>query len=266
VTGGARRASALPELLCFAPMVNVELARLVLGHYPFAYRESDHLFGWSSLLTLFHGGYGEVPLLHGAGLPPLSGPRPIALHLDPMYVPECRLVPREQPLRSIVEADWKRYMASLGSDVAVVCYYHMLPNRPVMTELFARGLPPGEKRVLPKVYPLLRWLFTLLLRLKPGRVQDALLRIRLAFDAIDRRIADGRAFLVGDRLTLSDLSLAAASGPLLLPPDYTAPVPRFEQMPAELQEIVRELRARPTGAFVAAIYKRVAEERADVSA
>ncbi|MEO6091650.1 MAG: hypothetical protein ABIT04_09410 [Novosphingobium sp.] len=258
---GRARSSALPELLCFAPMVNVELARLVLGYYRFAYREADHLFGWTSLLTLFHGGYGEVPLLHGAGLPPLSGPHPIALHLDPMFAPNVRLVPREEPLRAIVEADWRLYMDRLGSEVAAVSYYHLLPLRAMMTELFAQGVPPGEKRVLPAAYPLLRGLFTVLLRLKPARIEDALLRIRMIFDATDRRIADGRAFLAGDRLTLSDLSLAAASGPLLLPPDYQAPVPRFEQMPAALQDIVRELRARPTAAFVVGIYKRIADDR-----
>lgn len=263
---GRGRGGGLPELLCFAPMVNCELSRLVLGYYRFAYREADHLFAWSSLLTLRHGGYGEVPLLYGAGLPPLSGPHPIALHLDPMFAPNCRLVPREEPLRSIVEADWNRYMNRLGGDVAAVCYYHLLPLRAMMTELFAQGLPPGEKRALPILYPFLRWLFTVLLRLNPARVADALLRIRLIFDVTDRRIADGRTFLAGDRLTLSDLSLAAASGPVLLPPDYHAPVPRFDQMPAALQDIVRELRARPTAAFVAAIYKRVAEDRASVSA
>ena len=266
MSGERARAGAVPELLCFAPMVNVELARLVLGYYRFAYLEADHLFGWSSVLTLFHGGYGEVPLLHGAGLPPLSGPHPIALHLDPMFAPNCRLVPREEPLRSIVEADWSNYMTRLGGDVAAVCYYHLLPLRPMMTELFAQGLPAYEKRALPTLYPFLRWLFTVLLRLKPARIADALLRIRLIFDTTDRRIADGRAFLAGDRLTLSDLSLAAASGPLLLPPDYRAPVPRFEQMPAALQEIVRELRVRPTAAFVAGIYKRVAEDGAAIGA
>jgi hypothetical protein len=59
---GSGSSPTLPTLLTFAPMVDSETSRLLLAHYGIAYRESDHLFGWVSLLTLLHGG-GLVPLL-----------------------------------------------------------------------------------------------------------------------------------------------------------------------------------------------------------
>lgn len=243
-----------PELLTFAPMVNCELARLVLRTYGKPYHEAPHLFGWASVLTLFHGGYGKLPLLHGDGAA-MSGPHDMALRYDPALPEEQKLIPAEAPLHSAVEADWSHYMGDVGSAVAIVCYYHMLPERAVMTELFAQGLPPGEARALPTVYPALRWLLTALLGLKPEKVAAALATIRAAFDETDKRIADGRRFLVGDRLTLADLSLAAATAPLLLPEGYDAPVPHFAQMPPALQAIALELRARPTAAFVGRIYE-----------
>ncbi len=44
------------RLLTFAPMIDSELARLLLSHYRVLYVEEDHLFGWVSLLTLLRGG------------------------------------------------------------------------------------------------------------------------------------------------------------------------------------------------------------------
>lgn len=249
------------KLLTFAPMIDSELARLVLNHYKEPYCEADHLFGWVSLLTLLYGGYGQVPLLHGLGLH-LSGPHAIAEHFDPTRPTDQRLLPREQPLRTSIDADWAYYNGGLAADVASVCYFYMLPERSVMTALFARSLPAGEARIVPLVYPALRWLFSIVLRLDPARIGDALLRIRIAFDATDRRIADGRRFLAGERLTLADLALAAATAPILLPDHCTAPVPSFDQMPAELQAIVHELRAHPTATLVSQIYQGISLQHA----
>src|ERR1019366_8601827 len=102
-----------------------------------------------------------------------------------------------------------------------------------------------------------RWLFTTLLQLNAANAASALDQIRLAMDGVDRRVADGRAFLVGDRLTLSDVSLACAMAPLTLPDGFTAPVPGFADMPPALQAIVTELRARPSARFIGQVYRRM---------
>jgi glutathione S-transferase len=195
------------RLLTFAPMIDSELARQLLRHYGEAYREDDHLFGWVSLLTMRYGGFLQVPMLHGAGAR-LDGPREIAEHFDPTMPQDKRLLPPEQPLRTEIDADWQRYNGSLASDTAAVSYFYMLPERDVMVPLFQRSLKPGEAHVVPAVYGALQWLFTVLLGLRQPRIDDAVLRIRMAFDATDRRIADGRRFLLGDHLTLGELGLS----------------------------------------------------------
>jgi glutathione S-transferase len=124
-----------------------------------------------------------------------------------------------------------------------------------MLEPFTRGIPAWEASITPAIYPFLRWLFTLLLRLSPGKAADALARVRMAFDKTDARTADGRSYLVGDGLTLGDLALATAAAPLLLPAGYAAPIPPFDAMPPALQAIVVELRQHPTAEFVRRIYR-----------
>ena len=108
------------QLLTFAPMIDSELARLVLGHHSITFVERDHVFGWASILTLLHGGYGQVPLLHGQGLK-LSGPRAMAVHFDRKAAPERRLLPSGQPRCQRVQADWARFNGALASDVAALC-------------------------------------------------------------------------------------------------------------------------------------------------
>jgi glutathione S-transferase len=243
----------LPTLLTFEPMVDSELSRLLLAHYGIAYRERDHLFGWVSLLTLLHGGYGRVPLLYGGGMR-LSGPRPIADHFDALSPVAHRLMPADTALAPQVEADWQTYNDGMAADTAVFAYYQLLPARALMTPVFAAPVPAPEAKLTATVYPLLSALLRVLLRLGPQRADEALARIRTTFENTDARVADGRPFLCGDRLTLGDLALASASAPLLLPRGYGAKMPALEEMPRPLRRALEELREHPTAAFVQHLY------------
>jgi len=241
-----------PRLLTFAPMIDSELSRLVLRYHAIEFDEQDHIFGWASLLTLLYGGYGRIPILMAGG-PALSGSQAIAEHFDRISEPGRRLFPTDQPAMLRVEADFALFNGSLGGDVAALCYFHMLPQRSAMIELFGRPLPPAEKALVPALYPSLQWLFGTLLRLKAERMEDVVTRVRMVFDLVEERSA--RPFLVGDRLTMSDLSFAASAAPLIIPPGYTAPVPTFAMMPSALQNISAELQAHPAAARVRAVYE-----------
>jgi glutathione S-transferase len=242
-----------PTMLTFAPMVDSELTRLLLRHYGVAHREADHLFPWVSVLTLFHGGKGLVPLLYGPGLR-LTSPRPIAEHFDPLAPPERRLIPAEGELAREVEADWQTFNGGMGADTAAFAYRHLLPDKALMAPIFAAPVPPLEARLTPFVYPVMSILFRLLLRLSAARADAALARIRASFAATDKRVADGRPFLAGDRLTIGDLALASASAPLLQPAGYGAKMPPVEKMPRAMRAAVDELRRSPTAAFVQRLY------------
>lgn len=241
-------------LLTFAPMVDSETSRLLLRYYAIEYRERDHLFGWVSVVTLLHGGNGSVPLLYGRGVR-VTGPRAIAEHFDAALPPERKLIPLPGPLKDEVEKGWQDYNGGIGADMAVFAYYHLLPAKKLMAPVFAAPVPRVQAMLVPLVYPLLRGLFTLLLKLGPERAEQAFSRIRTIFDQTGARLADGRRYLAGDRLTLADIGLAGASAPLLLPPGYGAKMPAVEAMPPAMRAAVEALRAHPTGAYVRRLYE-----------
>jgi glutathione S-transferase len=246
-------AAANLAMLTFGPMIDSELSRFVLWRYALPYREVRHIFGWVSVLALLRGGTGQIPLITGDGLR-LTGPRAIVDHFDPLSDTSRVLIPPTQPLRVQVEADWNSFNEELAVYTRRVAYFHLLPHPDILIGAFIEGIPRWEARLTPKLYPALRKLFTLSLRLEPNAAADSLIQAGHIVDAVDRRIADGRKFLCGDHPTLSDLSFATALGPFLLPPGYTAPIPAYEQMPAEFKAIIDSYRKRPSSALVSRIY------------
>jgi glutathione S-transferase len=247
------RASA--RLLTFAPMIDSETTRLLCRWYGIDYVEDDHLFGWVSLLTVLHGGYGRVPLLYGHGVR-MSGPRPVVDRFDPLAEPERRLLLTGSHAAG-VEADWAAYNGPLAVDVAVFAYFHLLANRSLMAPIFAAPVPATEARLTPLVYPFLRGLLRLLLQLKPERAAAAGDRIRTVFAACDRRLADGRPFLCGERLTLGDIAFAGATAPLLQPVGYGTRMPPVSAMPRALGAIIETLQRHATAAYVTRVYAAV---------
>ena len=240
-------------MLTFGPMIDSEMSRFVLWRYAQPYREERHIFGWASILAVLHGGTGQIPLIYGNRLK-LTGPRAVIDHFDTCCDASQILIPAQQPLRTQVEADWATFNGELAGYTAKIAYFHLLPHRDILLEPFVRGIPSLEARLTPALYPALRGLFTLLLRLDPKVVADSLVQASRIVDEVDRRIGDGRRFLNGDHPTLSDLSFATALAPLLLPEGYTAPLPTYEQMPAELKQLIDSFRQRPSSALVSRIY------------
>ena len=134
----------------------------------------------------------------------------------------------------------------------MLAYFHLLPHRDIMLEPFFRGIPP-RNAILGGSYPVQS---ALLRRAAAAlrKAQDALAHIRMIVKKTDARLSDGRRYLAGGALTLSDLSLAAAAAPLLLPDGYRSPIPPLEQMPPQMTAIITELRQHETARFVQRIY------------
>jgi glutathione S-transferase len=235
-------------------MIDSELCRLILTRYEIPFQEDWHVFGWVSVLSLFRAGTVQIPVLFGKGAP-LVGPRPLVDRFDKICPSGRSLMPTDAILRAEVELDWDTFNNTLSYATRALAYYHLLPHREIMIEPFTRGLPPLEVLAVQKAYPFLAGLLQVLLRLTAARARDALTQIRAIFDQVDRRIGGGQRFLVGSQLTLSDLSLAAAVAPLILPEGYGSPIPPFEVMPPVYQNIITEMRGHDTARFVERIYR-----------
>ncbi|MEJ0096255.1 MAG: glutathione binding-like protein [Methylocella sp.] len=248
-----RTAAALPSLLAFPTMTDTDMCRLILTHYEIPYREDPHIFGWASVLALFSAGSVQIPVLVGPDYR-LVGPRQIAGRFDKDCPAAGKLVPDDATLRAEFELDWTTFDGVLARTTAILAYYHLLPHREIMIEPLTRGVPTLEASFVRSAYPLFSEQFRLLLQLNKENAQKALDQTRAVFNQTDARLADGRRFLVGESLTLSDLRFVSAAAPVLLPKGYSSPIPPFERMPSEFQAIITEMRQHPAARYVERIY------------
>ena len=67
-------------------------------------------------------------------------------------------------------------------------------------------------------------------------------------------LADGRKYLVGDRLTLADLSWAVSAAPVILARGYGGCLPSLDKMPAEMYDEIIAFQKHPAGKFAQRIY------------
>lgn len=251
------RKASTPVLITFPPSLDSELSRFLVEHYGVVHVEQRHTMIFCFFSTLRHGNTFVFPLLY-SGSYKLVGPRSISKHFDTRCAPELQLWPQGGTEKSQVDSDWKLFNNTLAWATADFAYYYLLPHRDIMIEPLSQGTPDYEQNAVKRAYPVFAGLLKTLLRLSPERTKASLDSIRQIFDGVDARLAKGAKFLVGDRLTMSDLAFSVAAAPVLLPPAYGGPIPSFERMPGEVQAVVKEMRTHPAGAFATRIY---AEQR-----
>jgi glutathione S-transferase len=240
-------------------MINAEASRCVLEYYGIGYQEVNRFLGWANILTFFRGGYGALPLFESDGLR-LSGPVPIAKRFDAERGTPP-LLPVEEPLHSEVQREWGRFFQKLSAAVARLAYFHLLPHKELMIKSFGEPLTKSGRTMLPVIYPAFRATLTSLLKLTPESIRERRREIDEVLDEADRRLADHQ-YMVGDRLTLTDIGLISASAPIFVPDHYAKWLPPIEQLPEEYAAIITEARSRPSAAYAERIYAEIAVARA----
>lgn len=243
-----------PVLITFPPSLDCELGRFLLEHYGVGNCERRHTLIFSSFATLWHGYSPVFPLFYNDSFK-LVGPRPLVDHFDPQSPPELRLLPTDQNELRQVESDWTLFNTSLAFATASFAYYYLLPHRDRMINPLTEGVPVIERKAVECAYPIFAGLLRALLRLSLNKAQQSVAEIRTVFDAVDTRIGDGRKFLVGECLTLSDIAFSVAAAPVILPASYGGPMPSYEEMPFEVQSVVTEMRSHAAGKFASRIYE-----------
>jgi len=230
------------------------LARFLLSHYRVQHLEQRHTFIFSLFATLWHAQTVIFPVLYSDELR-LIGPRPISQHFDSRGEPTLTLWPSLQDQKRQTESDWSQFNDTLAFASAKFAYFYLLPHRELMIEPLTQGTPDFEVNAVKSAYSVFAGLLSTALGLSQKKADESLAQIRTVFVSVDQRLADGRKFLVGDRLSISDLAFAVAAAPLLLPEKYGGPIPSYDQMPAAVQSAVNEMRAHAAGEYALRIYK-----------
>ena len=156
---------------------------------------------------------------------------------------------REEARRLEAEAD-----DGLGVAVRRLAYATGLTSDPaaVAAALF-RGVAPVQRACARLMWPTTRRLMISAMDASPADIPAARGAVEAALAALDARLADGRAYLFGERLTRADIAVASLLSPLAPPPQH----PVYGDMPlwAGFREIVEPWQGRPCLRWAAGLYR-----------
>jgi glutathione S-transferase len=240
-----------------------EKARWLLDFKELDYVAKNLIPGAHRLVTRWHSSGDTLPVLHDHKTW-IGDSSEIALYLDGVYA-EKPLVSRDPSQRSrIIKLD--QLANELGYHVRRWMFLY-LSNEPHTLDIII-----GEKGLLhtfkPLSVPILKKGLVQLYKVTPDKCAKSKARIDELVDEIEALLlangADGvQGYLVGEQLSLADISVCAMAGPMFSPVGTPWVAPKDVVIPAPLLDYQAELLARPFGQYVARIYQTSRRARVD---
>ena len=248
-----------PLLITLLPSSGVDLGRWLLAHYGVTYTERPHAPIFHVLALKYWGeGPNNYPLYVAEdGKTKTAGGRPIAHLFEPSAPADKKLFPdaaTEPELAKQVDELTDYTYLKLGDDVVNWSYWNFLKYKWVVWPSLTTKVPWYEKLTCLLAFRVIRALMYKGLKLDQSVADAALTDIYAGFDKLDAMLADGRPYLMGDKMTYVDLATAASLGPMILAQGYHGMLPNHAKCPVFMQEIYQELRQRPTGLFIQRMY------------
>lgn len=233
-----------------------EKARWALDHTRIAYREEGHVPGLHRrAVKAASGKAGSVPVLVLDGDGVLDDSPLILRWADARASSDRKLLPSGG--RELDEAlALERHLdVDFAPHVRRLAYFHLLPDRARALRLMGISTPPLEHAVVRLGFPLLRRFMQRAMRIDAEGAARSREKVRVVFDEVSERLADGRPYLTGDRFGIADLSFAAFSTPLLAPPEHPVRKRATGELPGALMSESRDLRETPAGLFALRMYR-----------
>ncbi len=248
---------AEPHLITIGVSHYCEKARWALDRAGVPFVEDAHA-------PILH--YGSTLVRHGQRTAPILVMREgifrdstAILHSADQFVDESkRLFPADQPRGRHVEELEHLFDRKLGPATRRLAYFHLLEDKQLLRSVLGARIGGAERLLLRTSLPAIVGVLRGGLRIDAARAKKSQRRIEAVFEEVEKRLARGGRYLIGDRFTAADLTFAALAAPVLLPPEYGWPMPSFEQLSPAMQTVVERMRGRSAGAFALRLYR---EER-----
>lgn len=230
-----------------------EKARWALDLSGETYVEEGHLPVLHWACSLGAGGGRTVPVLARRGGEALGDSSAILEALARAH-PELELYGRDPAEAEAVRAWEELFDAKLGPAMRRWAYYHLMPDKALLLQLFGQGVPGLERGVFSALYPVFIAMMRKAMAIDAAGYARSLARTRDVFARVGEALSDGRRYLVGDRFSAADLSFAALAAPALQPPEHPVPLVPLERFSPALQQEALELQATPAGAYGLRLY------------
>jgi glutathione S-transferase len=257
-----------PERHTWPPMLRLitipisnycEKARWALERARMPYQEERHVQGIHRIAARRAGGGVTVPVLvtpDGA----IGESEQILAWVDQRTPVERRLFPAEDGERRDVESLCRRFDTRLGPSGRRLMYVHMLAQPKLALPYNNQGVPRWEDRVIRYGWPLVRRFVERELGISPGIEIEDEAAVFAELDFVAQLLADGRSHLCGETFSAADLTFAAMSAAVVIPPVYGVALPQPDVLPPRMALLVERARAHPAGRYALAMFSEQRRE------
>jgi len=254
IRAGAPADVTRPVLITIPISHFCEKARWALERAGLDYTERAHLqlIHWIAVRRAGGGRTAPVLVTDGRVLPDSAE---IVAHADAQAPAPRKLYPTDPAARAEVRELEADFDTRLGPQGRLWMYDRLRGHKDVAVAYGCTGVPAWERRVFPYVYPAAMKMIDRYLGISPAAAESAEDEVRATFDEVGTRLADGRPYLCGDEFTAADLTFAALSAAVLMPPGYGVPLPQPDELPPAMADVVRELREHPAGAHALRMFE-----------
>ncbi len=217
------------------------------------YREERHVQGVHQIVAWRAGGGITVPVLVTPdGV--VGDSAEILDWVDARTPAEHRLFPAEPEARDEVERLCRRLDEGLGPRGRRLMYVHMLADPKLALRFNNRGVPGWEDRFIRYGWPVAQRYVKRVLDIRPGIEVDDEAAVFDELDYVAGLRADGRPYLCGERFGAADLTFAALSASIVVPPTYGVPLPQPDVLSPGMSALVRRARAHPAGRYALKLF------------
>jgi glutathione S-transferase len=232
-----------------------EKARWGLDHAGVRYDEEGHVPGFHRLaVRRARSRHTSVPVLVVGGRT-LGDSSEILAYADTQAPADRKLFPGGEGARAEVLALEDMLDEELGPHIRRVMYFYLLPARALIFGLMDQRTPLWERATLRAAFPLLRYGMRRFMSIDARTAEESRDRTLRVFDEVDRRLAGGRRYLVGDRFGAADLTLASLAGPAVLPEGHFVRFPDVSTLPEPAVALLREIETRPIAEYLRRMYR-----------
>jgi glutathione S-transferase len=230
-----------------------EKARWALDRAGIGYREERHVQGIHRVASRRAGGGGTVPVLVTPDAA-IGESDEILAWVDRRSAPERRLFPDDPGARGAVERLCRRLDEGLGPRGRRLMYVHMLDQRRLLLPYNNAGVPPWEDRAIRWGWPLAVRFVRRGLGIRPGVESEDEAAVWRELDFVGELLADGRRHLCGERFGAADVTFAALSAAVVVPPGYGVPLPQPDILPPHIAALVERAREHPAGRYALRVF------------
>lgn len=176
-------------------------------------------------------------------------------YIDARLPAELRLYPDDAEGRAATERLLELLLDKFSLATRNYGYSMLLPHKDLLLPVWSRRVPGWQKLILDKAYPWISQTMQKNLPADPGQAEPCKQQIEAIFAEIDALLADGRAYLLGDKPSIADYCLAALSAPVILPEQYGGDQLPVDALPQAYKDFSTQLRNTKAGALALKMYR-----------